>query len=288
MFFECELLRRQPVLAADAGRPRAHGQRDRVAVQAQRTRGIQAARQPQLAEHAAEQRVDAGAVVGHLRVQHRAVEFDLAAALCKQHVAALDHLVGTSVAGLLRLRVLADVLDAHVAAAGQVEVGLVERLVAVQAHLERDPGLHVGLRRSQRGGQEHMRRRRRLARAAGLARSVGRDVHHNGCGLRAVPLQGRNLDAPAMPGRQRQDDLALRGGVAIDDLQAAAGAFAQHFEVLRQRRQVGLAAAAAVAVQRELYGVARGQLVALHRGGDRGRRDAAHPRAEQDAGQDSP
>ena len=69
---------------------------------------------------------------------------------------ALDDLVVPAVAHFVFLLVLTHALDHYITTGGQVQAGLVQRLVGIQAHRQCSCGLHVGLVLGKRCRDENM------------------------------------------------------------------------------------------------------------------------------------
>src|SRR3546814_19210683 len=87
------------------------------------------------AEHAGEERIvaerSAAAVVGDFGIEGRTVERDCAAVLRLQQILTLDDVEGMTVACLLALLVLSDLLDEPIGIAAEIENGLTQRQSAI-------------------------------------------------------------------------------------------------------------------------------------------------------------
>ncbi len=273
-FRQRHVLRRQPVVAGAAGGTRAHVENQRIGPDPDRPGGIHHAGERIAAEYAAEKsvaakRITAVAIILYLGIQHRAVEVELAAALWKQQVFALDDLIAAAVARGAGLRVLAQLLHQDIVAGLQLEAGLIKRLVGIEPHRQGIGGLDIGLLLAERRGEEDVRRAAgggRIRRGGGR---VSADGQGEGRARLAVPLQGWDLQGAAMLRHQGQADFGLRRHRAVDDPDAGTGAAAEHVEIPPERAEVGLLAGLAIVFEYELHRVARRDLGRVQSGTDR-------------------
>src|SRR3546814_2643591 len=86
------------------------------------------------------------------------VERDCAAVLRLQQILTLDDVEGMTVACLLALLVLSDLLDEHIGIAAEIETGLTQRQIGMQAHGQQQRRLNIRLRLIECGREEHVRR----------------------------------------------------------------------------------------------------------------------------------